>query len=89
MPYIPEKDRNMFEKALKELWVTIQYEGISKGELNYILSTVAKYYLERHGKSYGILSDIIGAFEGAKLEFYRRLVGPYEDKKIEENGDVY
>ncbi len=27
--------------------------------------------------------------ETAKLEFYRRVAGPYEDAKISENGEVY
>jgi len=31
----------------------------------------------------------MGALEGAKLEFYRRVVVPYEEKKMKENGDVY
>ena len=29
------------------------------------------------------------ALEGAKLEFYRRIVAPYEELKIKENGEVY
>ena len=32
--------------------------------------------------------NFIGELESAKLEIYRRLVAPYEDKKIKENGDV-
>lgn len=31
---------------------------------------------------------VIGALEAAKLEYYRRHVAPYEDRKIAENGDV-
>lgn len=30
-----------------------------------------------------------GAIEAAKLEFYRRVVAPYEDQKLLDNGDVY
>jgi hypothetical protein len=30
----------------------------------------------------------IGVLECIKLEFYRRMVGPYEDIKIKEAGDV-
>ena len=41
------------------------------------------------GNSYATINDIIGALEGAKMEFYRRVVAPYEDEKIKENGDVY
>jgi len=31
----------------------------------------------------------MGVLECIKQEFYRRAVAPYEDKKKEENGDVY
>jgi hypothetical protein len=41
------------------------------------------------GLSYQTINDIVGALEGAKLEFYRRVAVPYEDKKIIENGDVF
>jgi len=30
-----------------------------------------------------------GVLENVKQEMYRRLAAPYEDKKAEENGDVY
>lgn len=32
---------------------------------------------------------MVGALESAKLELYRRKVSPYEDQKIEANGDVW
>lgn len=35
------------------------------------------------------MGDLLGAIEAAKLEFYRRVAAPYEDKKCMENGDVY
>ena len=34
-------------------------------------------------------NQLIGVLECAKLELYRRLVTPYEDIKITDNGDVY
>lgn len=59
------------------------------GELNYLFTKIVFQYLENKGWSYQTFNDAIGALEGAKLELYRRQVAPYEDKKIEENGDVY
>jgi len=59
------------------------------GELNYQLTTMCIDYLTLNGERYQIYNDIIGALEGAKLELYARKVRPYEDTKIEENGDVY
>lgn len=60
----------------------------SPGELNYALTTMLLAYLPTP-LTYQALNDCLGALEGAKLEFYRRVVVPYEQKKMEENGDVY
>ncbi len=58
------------------------------GELNYVISRICKQYMEDKGDSYQAFNDVIGVLEGAKLEFYRRKVAPYEDLKREENGDI-
>jgi hypothetical protein len=60
----------------------------SPGELNFALSTLINNYFDRRGGRYQTINDIIGALESAKLEFYRRVAAPYEDTKIQENGDV-
>ena len=38
---------------------------------------------------YAVYNRAMGVFDCAAREFYRRVVAPYEDKKIMENGDVY
>ena len=80
MPYIPEDDRQTVE--------TFRYAQ-SAGELNYLITTTINQYIKDNRLSYRTINDILGALEGAKLEFYRRVAAPYEDTKIEENGDVY
>jgi len=45
--------------------------------------------LNKNQLNYQTINDIIGALEGAKLEFYRRIAIPYENAKLTENGDVY
>lgn len=59
------------------------------GELNYEFTMLARCYIQHHGLSYQRINDIIGALDGAKAEFQRRVVAPYEDSKIATNGDVY
>lgn len=61
----------------------------SPGELNYAITKVIDTYLNTKGLSYSAINDILGALEGAKLEFYRRVAVPYENTKIATNGDVY
>ena len=80
MPYIRQFRRNFLQEG---------GEPSSPGELNYLFTSSAKYYVAEHGLSYQTINDVLGALEGAKLEFYRRVAVPYETQKIEENGDVY
>lgn len=66
------------------------------GHLNYIITTVLKNFYENLQKKllnnpqlkYSDHNEIIGMLECCKQEWYRRQAGPYEDLKIEENGDV-
>lgn len=81
MPYIKQELRDEID--------TNQFVPNNGGELNYIFSKIAWEYFIEHGGSYTSINDVLGALEGAKLEFYRRVAVPYEDKKIKENGDVY
>lgn len=81
MPYIKQHQRELLDDAYGP-------EPVDAGELNYVFTVIAHSYWKRCGKNYQAFNDIIGALEGCKLELYRRHVGPYEDIKIEENGDV-
>lgn len=38
---------------------------------------------------YAHLERLMGTFEAAKLEFWRRVVVPYENYKMAEHGDVF
>lgn len=78
MPYIPQEVRDI------KLHV-----AITPGELNYRITAMCVNYLHTHGTNYRNLNEIIGVLECAKQEFYRRVVASYEDRKCEENGDVY
>jgi hypothetical protein len=60
------------------------------GELNFAITALVDRYLARkNGFRYSDLNEVLGAIEAAKLELYRRVAGPYEDRKIAEAGDVY
>ncbi len=60
------------------------------GELNFAITVLVDNYLQdRGGTKYSNLNEVVGAMECAKMELYRRIAAPYEDKKIKEAGDVY
>ena len=82
MPYIKQDLRPDFDKAIEQL------KPDSAGDLNYIISRISIDYVERKGKKYSILNEVMGVFSSVAHEFYRRIVAPYEDQKIQENGDI-
>jgi len=59
------------------------------GELNYIFSSFIDSYVKRKGLSYTTLNEVIGVLECCKMEVYRRVAAPYEDRKLQINGDVF
>lgn len=84
MPYIKQFDR----ERLSPLAKAIDEASIgTAGELNYVFTLLAHKFFAQ-SKNYQAINDVVGALEGAKAEFQRRVVAPYEDKKIAENGDV-
>lgn len=88
MPYITRKSRTLYDARITELSETIT-EAAPAGDLNYVITRLLVDWLEKRGLSYASLADVVMVLETAKLEFYRRIGGPYEDEKIAENGDAY
>jgi hypothetical protein len=91
MPYIPQDKREGFENALTSIVARMlsEDEADRAGILNYCISTLISKSLVSMGTNYVKLNELIGVLECAKLELYRRVASPYEDEKVESNGDVY
>ena len=87
MPYIAANRRGIINLITDKLVDEIRTDG----ELNYAVTMlVQKYFVSSDGIfSYFTLERIIGLLECVKLEIYRRLGAPMEDKKKNENGDVF
>lgn len=86
MPYIPKDDRKSFEPELTDL-KDLMSLLTGKGELTYLVYSLALEYFKEK-KSYTTISTAISCLNDAAEEIRRRHLNPYEDKKIEENGDV-
>jgi hypothetical protein len=80
MPYLEQGIRVSLDDGRKAL---------KGGELNYQVSKLLNDFFAMKGLNYAAINEAVGALECAKLELYRRIAGPYEDKKIGENGEVY
>lgn len=83
MPYIKQEDREKLDQMLDTDW-----RPDTPGELNYIITKLVHEYIEEKGTNYKTLNAVVGVLECAKMELYRRIVSPYEDEKIKENGDL-
>ena len=84
MPYIKQHQRL---RLVKE-------QPGDAGELAYELARTMEVFLEqitaRHGSlRFGDLAHVLGALDAVRLEFFRRVVAPYEKRKCAENGDVW
>jgi hypothetical protein len=87
MPYITQEERPQYDKVLNEL-VTLLKEKPPEavdGHLNYVVTRVIK---EVYPLKYYHINKAMGVLECIQHEFYRRVAAPYEDTKIEQNGDV-
>lgn len=84
MPYIKPENRQQYDDAILDIASKIECAG----DMNYVFTKIAQLYVKKKGLNYQHLNDVTGALENCKLEFYRRLTGPYEDTKVVENGDV-
>ena len=84
MPYIIKDSREDLDNIISKF---PEIPTLSDGELTYIIYKLLLDHI-KYNKSYSTLSSCMGILECVKSEFYRRVISPYEDKKIEENGDV-
>lgn len=81
MPYINEERR--------ELVSHLGLDVAEEGDVNYLITSIIDEWLDREGLSYSSINAAIGILECAKLELYRRIAAPYEDEKLDANGDVF
>ncbi|HDY89351.1 MAG TPA: hypothetical protein ENH82_14695 [bacterium] len=82
MPYIEEYRRHNLHPIIEQMDLL---DVCADGDLNYILFTFCKRYIK---PSYNNYKNYIGELRQCATEIERRLLAPYEDEKIKENGDV-
>ena len=84
MPYIDPKRREVFDPHISALNAELR----NPGELNYVMSKLLQLYCDPPD-GYIMYNSAMGVLECVKQEFYRKVVVPYEERKLEENGGVY
>lgn len=88
MPYIKAKDREQYNKEID--WLVRILECNPVGHLNYVFSQIIwkLFVRNQNGKSYAYGNSLMGVLLCIANEFYRRKLGPLEDEKIKQNGDL-
>jgi len=86
-PYIKQESREKWKEMLEEIKLILINipENEVEGELNYFITSILK---SQYKPKYFNYNRLIGLLECIKLEMYRKVIGEYEDKKEEENGNV-
>jgi len=90
MPYITQEERNAIDVKLKDL---LMHMGPMKpGEFVYIMYLMGLWQVSGGGildvpANWKTCNEVMGCYDSVAKEFYRRVVGPYEDKAIIRNGD--
>jgi len=87
MPYIKKEDRSQLDPLIDALAEKLGDPDTFAGNLNYAITRLAAKMALKNLR-YRTLSQIHGVFQDAATEFYRRIVAPYEDKQIQNKGDV-
>ncbi|KKM90271.1 hypothetical protein LCGC14_1240310 [marine sediment metagenome] len=92
MPYIKKEERPAIDahvEALAKLLNTMSRKEPLElmGRANYTITTLLLKLFDQ--RKYAHMSCARAVVSDVKEEWYRRRMVPYEEEKIEENGDVY
>ncbi len=82
IPYIKQEERPVMDMVVKTM---ADADVRANGDLNYILYSFCKKQVP---ESYNSYKNYIGELRQCATEIERRILGPYEDKAIQRNGDV-
>ncbi len=82
MPYVAKERRKVLDNVVRAM---LDGEVCADGDLNYILFKFCRYHVV---PGYNNYKNFCGELRQCATEIERRILGPYEDSKIVENGDV-
>lgn len=81
MPYIPQKRRDELDFLIYKMGDNLNFDG----DLNYLVFTLCKRYIK---PSYNNYKNYLSEIQESIHEIRRRILVPYENQKIIENGDI-
>jgi len=84
MPYIERSERYHLDIPLRSIRGRLD----NIGSLTYCFCVLGLGFVNKKGVRFVNFCLVIGALVCSVLEIYRRWVAPYEDGKINSNGDI-
>ena len=84
MPYIKPEGRSYIDGHIFPLGGLIN----SPGELNYAITELVHDYIKHKKLCYSTVNEAAGVLNCVQAELYRTVIGPYEQKKMRENGPI-
>lgn len=87
MPYIKKDKRPELDSLIQPLIEHLGSFDIEKQD-GAVAYTFTKILKSLYKDKYFNYNRAMGVLSGVNAEFYRRYIATYEDKKIEENGDL-
>lgn len=82
MPYVKSEVRH-------KIGLSLLHVPADVGELTYCFAAIINEYIKRKGLKYQTIAEVVGALEGAKLDFNNCTIQIYESCKAMMNGEVY
>jgi len=86
MPYITQSDRQKFSAILKEIHNLPEIS--TKGELEFLIFTLMRKFIQTKPSKYSILHDMVYAATHCADEARRRYLDVRENLAREQNGDI-
>lgn len=85
MPYITQGKRAQTDTEIDALIAKLQKMGL--GDAVYaVYRLLTKLYGNKD--SFTVKAQALSVLQAVELEYYRKVIAPYEDKKIQENGEI-
>jgi len=82
MPYVSQERRPDLDKLVNHMRHTLKFDG----DLNYVLFALCRRAVPL---SYNNIKNFIGELNECAAEIRRRILANHEDRKCEDNGDVW
>jgi hypothetical protein len=87
MPYITKELRGLINGYIRNITNIIKRKPELRNPM--VAYVLYKILMDLYTNlNWDYKSDALKVLEDVKLEFYRRILVPYADKKIKENGDI-